>query len=1046
MRGVWRIASCVFAGMVFLSIAMGAAGEDTAAHEFRLLDDFERVGEWQAGATEDCEASVSLTEGAQGHALKLSYAFRAAGVAYARRALPLDLSNNFEMVFQLRGHAPKSTFEVKLLDDSGLNVWWKRFPDYEFPEGWTTIRIRRSDISFAWGPIEDHTLKTIAKLEFVVVGATGDTASVEFDTLEIRTLPEKPDVLPPVTAKADGVFVPAAVDGDPETVWTADKAADLTLDQGYMGELGGLTLRWADGHAPETIELALSENGTAWTVPEWQQYVAPSPSGTTWYLRTSKAFGRYVRLSITPASGSRVRLLNATVEPPEFGQDDNRFLLALAKEATKGSYPRSFIGEQSYWTIVGVPQGGRAALLSEDGAMEPGPGAFSIEPFVIEEGSVLSWVDGEHHHSLLDDYLPLPRVSRTHKNFSLEIRAYRPTVPGGRESGADGNARDVVTRYRLANTGTTPRMLTLALVIRPMQVNPPTQPLNLVGGASRIDELSWDGRAFHVNSDWSVYPDLKPDQVSLAEFEQAGFPHLQNVAARTDSQRVVAPGGFGSGALYFHFNLKPGEVREATVVTVLGDGGGTTPDLNHKALAAAETAAADEWREILDQVNISGPPESMPILNALKTAFAHMMITREGPALRPGPRSYARSWIRDGAMMSESFLRLGHNEPAVDFARWFAPYQFSSGKVPCCVDQRGADPVVEHDSHGELIFLIADIYRYTGDRSFAEEMWPYADKAAAALNALRLSERTERNRQGGRKAYYGLLPPSISHEGYSDKPAYSFWDNFWGLKGLDDAAFLAEKLGHAERAAELKADADEFAGDIGASVRLLGAEIGFVPGAADRKDFDPTSTTIALSPTGVAKALPEELLSATFEKAWDAFVARRDGHKAWDVYTPYEFRQVSALVRLGELERAHALLDFYMQDRRPTAWNQWSEVISRLTREPHFIGDLPHTWVGSDFIRAVLDLFVYAERETRSLVIGAGLPRSWLQGEGIRVDGLRSPYGEVSYTAREVDGQVHIDLKGSAMPPGGYVLPESLKGDVHMTFNGMPVNVGWTSP
>ncbi len=234
--------------------------------------------------------------------------------------------------------------------------------------------------------------------------------------------------------------------------------------------------------------------------------------------------------------------------------------------------------------------------------------------------------------------------------------------------------------------------------------------------------------------------------------------------------------------------------------------------------------------------------------------------------------------------------------------------------------------------------------------------------------------------------------------------------------------------------------------DISASVGLLGEELGYVPGAADRKDFDPTSTTIALSPTGAAAALPRELLIATFEKAWSEFVARRDGTKAWAVYTPYEFRQVSALVRLGELERAHALLDFYMRDRRPAAWNQWSEVIGRLERDPRFIGDMPHTWVGSDFIRAVLDLFVYADTETGSLVIGAGLPRHWLQGEGIRVQGLRTPYGEVSYAARDEGGQVRVDLEGSTMPPGGFVLPASLKGDVRVTFNGRHLDVRWTSP
>ncbi|HNP30138.1 MAG TPA: discoidin domain-containing protein [Nitrospirales bacterium] len=1046
MRGLSWTSCCLVAGVTYLSMAICAAGEKIIASDFRLLDGFERVGEWQAYATEGSEASVETAGGVTGNGLKLSYELRTAGGANAHRALPLDLSNNFEIAFKLRGHAPQATFEVRLVDDSGANVWWKQFRDYEFHDDWTTIRIRRSDIHFAWGPIKDHNLKTIARLEFVILGARGDKGTVEFDTLEMRTLPEPPAIVPPLAVTADGVPVPAAVDGNPETAWTTDKPTELTLDLGYVRDIGGLTMRWAAGQMPEVSEVAISEDGAGWTIPDWKLGTGPSSPGTIGYLRTADAFGRYVRLSLNPASGGRTGLIEARVEPPEFGQDDNRFLFSLARETEKGFYPRSFLAEQIYWTIVGPPQGGRLALLSEDGAMEPGPGAFSIEPFLVEKGSVRSWADGSHHHSLLDEYLSLPRVRRTHDGFSLEISAHRPPVPAGREGGADGHARDVVTRYRVTNTGMIRRTLTLALAIRPMQVNPPTQTLNLVGGASRIEQISWDGAAFQVNGDWSVYPALKPDHVSLSGFERAGFPHVQDYGASTDSQRMVAPEGFGSGVMSFHVDLKPGESRDVTVVTVLGAGNGRTPDLHREAIDVGEMAAADEWREILNRVDISGPPESMPMLNTLKTALAHMMMTREGPGLRPGPRNYARSWIRDGAMMGEGFLRLGHNEPAVEFARWYAPYQFSSGKVPCCVDKRGADPVVENDSHGELIFLIVDIYRYTGDRAFAEMMWPHVDKAAAALDTLRLSERTEHNRQDDRKAFYGLLPASVSHEGYLDRPAYSFWDNFWGLKGLNDAAFLAEELGHSDRAAEIRADAAEFAADIRASVSLLGEELGHVPGAADRKDFDPTSTTIALSPTGAAAALPRELLITTFEKAWSEFVSRRDDQKAWEVYTPYEFRQVSAFVRLGEVERAHALLDFYMHDRRPTAWNQWSEVIGRHERVPRFIGDMPHTWVGSDFIRAVLDLFVYADAETGTLVIGAGLPRSWLQDEGIRVRGLRTPYGEVSYTARDEGGQVRVDLEGSTIPPGGFVFPSSLKKDLRVTFNGDPVNVQATFP
>jgi len=48
-------------------------------------------------------------------------------------------------------------------------------------------------------------------------------------------------------------------------------------------------------------------------------------------------------------------------------------------------------------------------------------------------------------------------------------------------------------------------------------------------------------------------------------------------------------------------------------------------------------------------------------------------MSREGPVLRPGTRSYGRSWIRDGAMIAEGLVRLGHAQIAADYLRWFAP-------------------------------------------------------------------------------------------------------------------------------------------------------------------------------------------------------------------------------------------------------------------------------------------------------------------------------------------------------------------------------------
>jgi hypothetical protein len=144
-----------------------------------------------------------------------------------------------------------------------------------------------------------------------------------------------------------------------------------------------------------------------------------------------------------------------------------------------------------------------------------------------------------------------------------------------------------------------------------------------------------------------------------------------------------------------------------------------------------------------------------------------------------------------------------------------------------------------------------------------------------------------------------------------------------------------------------------------------------VAGAADRGDFDATSTTMALNPAQAA--LPPGLLQATFDRYWQESEARSRGQRRWRDYTPYELRTVGAFTRLGQPERAHAMLDFFFKDQRPRGWNQWAEVVLPDAREPRFLGDMPHAWVSSDYIRSALDLFAFDREAQGALVIGAGL-------------------------------------------------------------------------
>src|SRR5207342_397510 len=181
-------------------------------------------------------------------------------------------------------------------------------------------------------------------------------------------------------------------------------------------------------------------------------------------------------------------------------------------------------------------------------------------------------------------------------------------------------------------------------------------------------------------------------------------------------------------------------------------------------------------------------------------------------------RSYERSWIRDGALTSTALLRLGQADVVREFIEWFAPYQYGDGKVPCCVDWRGSDPVPEHDSHGEFIYLVAEYLRITGDRALAERMWPHVKAAAGYLDLLRAQRRTAEWRTPENAPYFGLLPPSISHEGYSAKPMHSYWDDLFALRGSKDAVSLARPLGHAADARHFATSRDTSAHDLNASI------------------------------------------------------------------------------------------------------------------------------------------------------------------------------------------------------------------------------------
>jgi hypothetical protein len=79
-------------------------------------------------------------------------------------------------------------------------------------------------------------------------------------------------------------------------------------------------------------------------------------------------------------------------------------------------------------------------------------------------------------------------------------------------------------------------------------------------------------------------------------------------------------------------------------------------------------------------------------------------------------------------------------------------------------------------------------------------------------------------------------------------------------------------------------------------------------------------------------------------------------------------------------------------------------------RKAGFIGDMPHAWVASDFVRSMLDAFAY-ETDDGSLIVGAGLAPKWL-AKPIHVGPLLTSTGTIDIRVR--NGV--MELRGTARP------------------------------
>ncbi len=994
--------------------------------QVRVLDAFEDISGWTPFVSGEATLDISGDEGPRGKALRLDFDFKGGGgFVGVRKVLPLDMPESYFFSFNILGNAPVNILEFKLADESNRNVWRYRIEDLEFPSLWEPLTIRNSQIEFAWGPLGGGPARHIHAIEVVIAAGQGGQGSLCLDELRFHDVTYRSEPVAQASSSLSGCEPENVLDPATITSWRSSKSAGpqwLLIDFQQMREFGALALHWEDGLRARRFEVELSNDGELWETA----YATAQADTDCSQVYLPGTVARLVRLRLYESTGGRgFGITRIEVQPFEVSRTLNHFFQSIARAAPIGQYPKYFMGRQSYWTLVGTGNGDGQALFNEEGMVEADGGSFSIEPFLYVNGRLFTWADAMVNQDLVQRYLPMPSSEWRLDGLVMKITAFASAKPG----------RPVVyISYQIENTGRNSASVRLFTAIQPFQVTPLWQKWRDFGGVTPVRELSLQDGAVRVNGSRVIVPLSPSFAFGAAAFAQGPVTRYLQSGELPEGEVLHDEFGYGSGALKFDLELAPGSAQEVYLAIPLGPAEAEDPFIETLKSAngpACFARALASWEDVPSALDLYMPLHLRRLSHTVKAAAAHVRINRDGPALHPGPRRYCRSWLRDGVIMGAALLRTGCSDALRDFIRWYARFQADDGALPDCTDWLETEWLPEHDAYGQFIYGVMEYYRFTADRSFVHELWPAVARTIDYMEKLRQQRLTDEYAQPDRKAYHGLLPESMSHEGYMAHPVHAYWDDFWAIRGYGDAAELAGIAGRHDEAVRLRQVCNEMSGHVQASLDAAMAKhaIDYLPGSVELGDFDPTSSSIAIALLDQLELLPADAARATFRKYFDLFVKRSGGKTSWNNYTAYEVRIIGALVRLGMRSEAVELALYMLKDQRIPAWCQWPEITWRDPAGPSFLGDLPHTWISAEFILAACSLFAYERAADQSLVLAAGISPTWLNGGSvIGIENLCTYYGMLSYSlCLEDKSTLCLSLTGDiSMPPGGIMVKPPL--------------------
>ena len=632
--------------------------------------------------------------------------------------------------------------------------------------------------------------------------------------------------------------------------------------------------------------------------------------------------------------------------------------------------PRSFSLTQinlthRNWTALGIPDSVEFPLVDPRGLITPYYDGWSVD----------FWIVPEKGESLIPSRsLSVSQRIVINGNLCVITEFQLAQLKLQLEAKVIGSVGVAVCQVKI--TGSADVKARLVVSLRPY--NP--EGVSFINNITLLeDSLGWQ-----VNRENYVYFDKSPDQYVFSDYQRGDV--YSRLLSEDNEKEVSCKVGMASAAAVFI--LEAGIAQEITISLPL-----TKSKIKKDSYLDDHKTAQAAWKKSLEGVCVLQIPDKH--FQFLYDAAIHTMILHSPKEVYPGPYIYRRFWFRDAAFILHALLAVGLRDRVRRALDCFGARQTAQGYF---LSQEG-----EWDSNGEALWIMRQYCEMTGNLP-PEEWKESIKKAGKWICKKRLSSNLP-------SFHAGLLPAGFSAEHLGPNDFY-YWDDFWGVAGLNAAALFCKTYKDNDQALLFENQSQELLKCINKSLKKIEFRLKRLAMPASpyrRLDSGAIGSLVAGYPLRVFQQLDPRILDTANFLMKKCLVHggffHDMTHSGINPYLTLHLAQV--FLRAGD-SRYFSLMTAVAKLASPTG--QWPESIHPRTGGG-CMGDGQHVWAAAEWVLVIRNCFV--REEGNQLILCSGIPRVWLEkNETISFGPAPTSFGDIQISLKPQGENILIEWHG----------------------------------